>query len=309
MILLEHEWYIIINPTAGNGKSCKVWSKLKNYLEAQTVQFTYEFTNQIGDGHNMMIDAVRKGFSKFIILGGDGTHHEVVNGLMAIPEITRKSIFYLIYPCGTGNDFARHFRIPEKFELWTGYLQNAYPAPIDVGCILMRDKTSIFFVNEAGIGLEPDVTQRLSLRNSKSGHRLRYLWQALKAIFSFPGITITINKDGYTTNEHLWNLTLANCRYLGGGFQLCPGANPMDGLLSYTKINYVSKWKLIKDIKRFFDGSVDRLPYTELGESSLMLVEPLGAQDVLLEVDGEICGILPVEFRVIRDAINFCIPA
>ena len=109
--------------------------------------------------------------------------------------------------------------------------------------------------------------------------------------------------------DHLWNLTIANSRYLGGGFQLCPKADPKDGLLSFSKIRYVSKWRLILDIVRFFNGRIDTLSYTTVGKTSKILVEPLGSQEVLIEVDGEVRGSLPAEFSVINNALNIYVPS
>ena len=273
------------------------------------IQYSVSYTQTGGDAIGIARLAVVDGFKNFMIFGGDGTLHEVTNGLMHASSEERKSISYVVFPCGTGNDFARHFRIPSKPQSWIKFLESALTQPIDVCQINMPDKPVLYYANEAGIGLQYEVAQRLS-ENIKSGGRWQYVWQSLQSLFVYHGVLVQIKVNEYPPREdHLWNLTIANSRYLGGGFQLCPKADPNDGLLSFSKIRYVSKWRLILDIVRFFNGRIDTLSYTTVGKTSKILVEPLGSQEVLIEVDGEVRGSLPAEFSVINNALNIYVPS
>ncbi|MBK8502291.1 MAG: YegS/Rv2252/BmrU family lipid kinase [Saprospiraceae bacterium] len=293
---------------AGAHRGHRQWQRLERQFRILSISFVVCLTKDEGDAAQQAVIAFRQDFRDFIVVGGDGTHHEFVNGIMGLASHDRASVQYALFPAGTGNDFARHFKLPGEVNQWIKYLNRAVATPIDVGRIDITNKAPIYFINEAGLGLEAAVIHRLSVKPSKSRSNLRYLIEAIRTIFSFAGIRVRLAGDASNSELHLWNMTVANCRFLGGGFQLAPEASPLDGQLDLSIISKTSRWRVISSILYFFNGKVAQLSYTKHLQSSRVLVEPLGDSEVLIEVDGEIRGSLPAEFCIMEQAINFYIP-
>jgi YegS/Rv2252/BmrU family lipid kinase len=301
-------WFVIVNPVAGSHRAQFQWCLLEEKLQKLGISFVAYLTKGKGDACNQAMIAFQQNFRNFIVVGGDGTHHEFVNGIMGLTNDERRLVRYTLFPAGTGNDFARHFRLPGKIEPWLTYLNCATDTPIDVGRIDMTNQSSIYFINEAGLGLAASVVKRLSDKSTSARSNLKYLIEAIKTIFSFEGIRIRLSVGASKEELYLWNLTVANCRFLGCGFQLAPGASPADGLLDTSIISKTGRWQVISDILYFFNGKIKKLHYITCHQSSSVLVEPLSDSEVLIEVDGEIRGSLPAEFFVMEQAINFYIP-
>lgn len=301
-------WYVVVNPVAGARRGYRQWQHLERQLVKLNLSYVAYMTQGKGDASNQARIAYHQNFRHFIVVGGDGTHHEFINGIMALPEHDREMVCYTLFPAGTGNDFARHFRLPGKVDQWLQYLRLARSTSIDVGRIDLTNRAPVYFINEAGLGLEAAVVQRLTGNRSNTSSNLKYLIEAIKEIFSFAGVGVRIVSDTSTSELHLWNLTVANCRYLGGGFQLAPEASPLDGQLALATISKTTKWRIISNILFFFNGKIGQLSYTAHHQHSRVFVEPLGQLEVLIEVDGEIRGSLPAEFSAIAHGINFYIP-
>ena len=302
------KWFVIVNPIAGGHRGKSQWQRLERQLLNVNISYEAYLTKGSGDASNQAVKAFQQNFRNFIIVGGDGTHHEFVNGIMDLPSHDRRSVCYALFPAGTGNDFARHFRLPFKADHWLTYLSQASCTPIDVGRIDIAELAPIYFINEAGLGFEAAVVQRLATQHSNSRSNLRYLLEAIKTIFSYRGVRIRITNDDSSPELHLWNLTVANCRFLGGGFQLAPEASPFDGHLALAIILKTTKWTVIRNILYFFNGTIGQLNYTNHHQSSGILVEPVDDSEVLIQVDGEIRGSLPAQFSTTAQAINFYVP-
>jgi YegS/Rv2252/BmrU family lipid kinase len=293
---------------AGGGRGVRQWLRLEHQLLRLNISYVACLTIGEGDAGKQAVLAFQQNFRNFIIVGGDGTHHEFINGIMGLPNHDRASVHYALFPAGTGNDFARHFKLTGNIDEWLKYLNWANSTAIDVGRIDIVNMPPIYFINEAGLGLETAVVEKLAGQQSNSRNHLRYLIEAIKTIFSFSGVRIRIASEHSSSDLHLWNMTIANCRFLGGGFQLAPEASPFDGYLALACISKTTKWTVISNILYFFNGKVGQLSYTAHCQSSRVLVEPVDDSEVLIEVDGEIRGSLPAEFSAIVQATNFYVP-
>jgi len=304
---VDSSWYIIINPVAGGRKAMKSWKLLENHLILHNIRFKAQLTSQPGDARKLAILVSKANAPNVIVIGGDGTLNEVVNGLMDLSVKDRSNIRLTILPAGSGNDFARHFSIPMTIKPWLAFLQGARIAALAVGMITSSDTMPVYFLNEAGIGLESAVVLKLTAKAATKPNKMMYLLQAVKALLH--SSVVWLRDDSTPDPYRAWNVTLANCRYLGGGFRLCPTASPFDGRLTVTKINEVSPWRLIFNIRQFFNGRIHQLRFTRQLQTSRLFVEPLGDSVVLIQADGEIRGRLPATFSVETEAINFYLPS
>jgi len=111
-------WFFIINPKSGNGSSSQRWSELEKLLQAENIPYQYSFTETIGHAIHLAKAAVEKGFRKIVAVGGDGTGHEVVNGILMQETCPSTEISFFLYPVGTGNDWVKMYGIPKKMKKW-----------------------------------------------------------------------------------------------------------------------------------------------------------------------------------------------
>ena len=113
---MKTNWFLIVNPTSGKGKSKKNWSKISDELVKQNISFSFAFTEYSKHEEVLVKNAIKNGFSKIISVGGDGTLHHVVNGIMKQKLVKTNSIQLAVIPIGTGNDWVKTYNIPTKIE-------------------------------------------------------------------------------------------------------------------------------------------------------------------------------------------------
>jgi len=113
---MKTNWFLIVNPTSGNGKSKKNWRKISDELKKQNIIFSFAFTEYSKHEEILVENAIKKGFTKIISVGGDGTLHHVVNGIMKQKLVETNSIQLAVIPIGTGNDWVKTYNIGTKIE-------------------------------------------------------------------------------------------------------------------------------------------------------------------------------------------------
>lgn len=108
----SNRWFVIINPTSGNGSSKRKWPRIKALLNAEYFDFDYAFTEY--ENHSVLLVqiAVKQGFKKIISVGGDGTLHNIINGIQRQNTVNSSYIQIGVIPIGTGNDWIKTYNIP-----------------------------------------------------------------------------------------------------------------------------------------------------------------------------------------------------
>lgn len=174
----------------------------------------------------------------FVIAGGDGSLHHSVNGLR---EMGRP--FGLI-PGGTGNDFARGSGVPEDMERAAQLLVANAPGPYDVVTI-SGESSSIDAVNAAHLGIGVQAAQAAADWKEGLG-KLAYPAGALSAARTFDPEVVTMNLDGKTIldEEAVALVAVCNGRFVGGGTELCPAADPCDGQFDVVVMRADTRTKL-----------------------------------------------------------------
>ena len=114
---MNNSWFVIVNPVAGNSKFNKYWSDIQQELKFNNI--TYEYTKTEYSNHEKIIvkQAINKGYKKIISVGGDGTLHHVINGIMTQNTIKPEEITIAVIPLGTGNDWIKTYNIPKNILL------------------------------------------------------------------------------------------------------------------------------------------------------------------------------------------------
>ena len=178
-------WFVIINPTSGNGSAKKQWPKIEQLLKANSFEFEYAFTKFSKHSIKLIHTAVNQGFKNIISVGGDGTLHNIVNGIMTQKMINPSNIAVGVIPIGTGNDWVKTHGIPRDIEKAIQIIKKGNIATQDLGVIKFLDqsKPSIYFNNLAGMGFDGYVVSKIG--KYKQFGALAYLIGTMAGLFSF----------------------------------------------------------------------------------------------------------------------------
>lgn len=235
---------VIFNPAAGKGKSWWRWESFERQL-SRTFAFETHSTTRAGDAEKLARNAVASGIERILVVGGDGTVNEVVNGVVG------SSVAIGIIPFGTGNDLARSLGIPKTDRELLGMLQNPGEIRVNVAKVNHRH-----FVMATGFGFDALVANYVNTHPFvKQVGPFGYLIAALRILSAYQPSRVSVTVDG---NElHLmraWMIAIGNCPYYGGGMKLFPGAAPDDDLLDICMVANLGKLKVLRIFPLVYTG-------------------------------------------------------
>lgn len=303
-------WYIIVNPAAGNGKAAKQWQQAEQMLHAHLTNCTIAHTERRGHAIELAKQAIEQGFRHIIGVGGDGTNHEIINGILTQKIIAATEVIYALLPIGTGNDWIRTHGIPRKLESWLQMLQTGKTILQDIGMVTFQKdgkEQQRYFANVAGMAYDAFVVRYADQHRRWVVHKFFYLLMILRCLFMYRLPKATITFDGQTVTDHFYTINIGIGRYSGGGMQLVPHADPVDGLLALTIARRVSKLGVLLNTYRFYNGTLYRHPKIDIFQVKEM--EVTSDENIELEADGELLGSVPVRFAILPKALRIIIPA
>lgn len=297
------KYYFIVNQNAGGGRGKKVWSITESELTKKGSDYQVFFTEYPGHGTELtrkIAETNPTNIEAVIALGGDGTMHEVANGLKNHPEIPVGFI-----AAGSGNDFSRGFHVPTK-TLWALEHILTYKKDnskqYDVGNFHSKDYEGIF-TSSIGIGFDAliaDVTNKAVYKRLLNKIRLgflAYVITLLRLLFTFKPFDTRFILDG---KEYLfdktWLIAISNISYYGGGMKINPTASPDDGILNVCVVNNLSRWKLLLLFLTVFNGKHIRIKEVTIFTGKKILVDT--SRPVPFHTDGEVNGKTPVSVKV-----------
>ena len=235
--------------------------------------------------------------------GGDGTLHQVLNGLMDFrrqhPE--KKAPTLGIVPLGTGNDFARICGIKDISALLDRLANGG--TPTDCGVIKDSEGQERHFINVASIGMGPDVVRRLESDSRWLGPDLTYLRAIVKSFFGYQPEEITLQDGDGNWSGRIRALAVANGRSFGSGLCVAPDAEPDDGILQTFVAGDVPLTTFMYLLGRIKQGH--RISHARARYGKGRTVSLTGASDILMEADGELVCRLPAEISLRPHAIRF----
>ncbi len=237
-----------------------------------------------------------------VVLGGDGTINEVVNGLVDDQGPVQPELRLGIIPRGTGADFVRTLGIPHDLDAALAQFAQGRVREVDVAKVRFRDFAGQdavrFFVNEAEIGMGAAVCQEVNRSSKRLGGRLSFLRGILVTMFRYPDhwVTLTLD-DAQPWRIRLNNAWLANGQYSGGGIRMAPRARLDDGLLDVVAIAHAPLMEKIVRMRKLRSGEfIDQPTVTYL---TARRIEARSEATVPIEVEGEPIGTLPATFEVL----------
>ncbi len=290
---------LIVNRTAGRGKCGQLWPLAKDLLHSLGVNYEVSFTEGKGDATKLAAEALNSGITRIVSMGGDGTLHEVVNGIGIRPEVTLGVI-----PAGSGNDFVRSLGMaPGDWKVACELIARGNTMPVDIGQVSER-----LYANVSGVGFDAAVANcanewgKIHFRGSAA-----YMAALLRTLKEFSPTEVTIELDDRTIQGSSWLVAVANAQFFGGGMWVAPEASMQDGLFDICILGELSKAGFLKAFPSVFSGKHLKHPAIHLFRSRKVRITT--KSDYLVQADGEIVGSTPIEYQLHPSALQvYCKP-
>lgn len=334
---------LIANPISGKGRAKTIAEQAYAAITEAGHIGTLVLTAGTGDAERFAHDAVNAGIRKIIACGGDGTLHEIVNGIASLKspdantehtQATVAAVTLGVLPCGRGNDFAAAIGVPRKSDAAIQNLFTGKPTQVDLGKItplsveetargtgtrptvaeeirvgeLPRSQTqkTRHFITIATCGYDAEVSRRGAERSTPFKGTAAYVCAALATLTDYKYPTIKLAGDfGTLEGKHLLAATGITPRY-GGGFRIVPNAHYDDGLFDVCSIRPVSKITILRLLVTLFWGGHVTHPAVEIHQTRTLRIETEPA--MLLYADGEPMCETPALIEIVKHGLTVLAP-
>ena len=306
------DWLVVVNPNAGRRKGEKDWGEIAKLLEDANISFVSVFTQRKFQATQLTRRHIEKDYKKIIVVGGDGTLNEVVNGIFEQKKYDPSDIQVGMIPVGTGNDWCRMYGVKSEYA-------DAIETISD-GKTLLQDAALVeyfedsmprkrYLVNMAGIGYDALVAQKTNAQKEKGqSNALSYIYNLVASLFRWTSRSATIKVDDETIEAKVFSLSAGINQFNGNGMKQLPFASPVDGLLDLTIIRHVGKMLVLRSVKKLFDGSFVNLPQVSTHRGSRIEIHSNSRKDMALEVDGESLGHSPITISAVPSGLTMIVP-
>ena len=316
-------WFAVINGYAASKKASSKWTKAEERMKARGMVFHGCRTGKSGNAMEITFDACMAGYRRFIAVGGDGTVHDVLNGIAAYVDSHAQSSFsdftLGVIPVGSGNDWIKSTGVPKDICKAVDILEASVVRPQDVVRLSVFDFDSLpqkkelavsYMANIGGIGIDARVCEKVNaLKTQGKRGKILYVTSLLRAISERKPALARVECDGKTVFDGAYlSMAFGVGKYSGGGMRQTPAAVLDDGLLDMTIIPDLPLKRIAREVPRLFTGTFLKVPELVVSKSKVITVIPydMGCSEPV-EVDGEVVGKVPVEFRVLDSQINIVV--
>ena len=297
---------LIVNPKAGAGSAGE---NLETLQRAADVAFEHwEIKQTEGPGHatELAAAAAKENFQIVAAVGGDGTCHEVINGLIVDDRARNRKLAFAVIPFGTGSDLMKSLKVPRRLSgaLWIAATGMSLPTDIGKATVTTEQGSHTrYFVNVAGFGANGEVVRRANASSKRLGGRVTFLRASLATAATYKPPQIKLaweTPDGAGDWEgRLMSSFLANGAYCGGGMWVGKGGNMHDGLMELSLLPPSSKARQALDMRRLYDGKLDRAAGALRLRVSALKATARPGDKVYIDLDGELSGMLPARFEIL----------
>ncbi len=297
---------MVVNPAAGGGKAGKDWPKIEKLLIKHGVMHDPVFTNRRLHAMVLARQKIEQGYSRIIVVGGDGTMNEVINGVFAQKQMPTAEVMMGMIPVGTGNDWGKMFHIPAEYEAAIETIKNQKTFVQDAGVVTYYKHNKSwqrYFINIAGMGFDAKVVARSnSLKDRGKSSPGLYLATLFTSLLGYRSIRAKIEIDGNAFKRKVFSMNVGIGKYNGGGMMQVPHAIADDGLYSITLIKRMGKLNVIANIRKLYNGKITTHSRVEAYTGKVINVDSPSL--LLLETDGETLGHSPMEFQIIPRSVK-----
>lgn len=292
------KYVFIVNPTAGRGRTGRLWPEIAEEVKLSGVPYQVWFTTRRGEATEMARRASQEENVTVVAVGGDGTVAEVVNGLAGSSTVLG------VIPTGSGNDLARTIGLPVEPREACRVVLGGRPRPIDLGRVDGR-----YFINVAGAGFDAEICRMINEDLRWARGATAYFLATIATLFRYAPAPMTIVMDGREVKAEAMLVAVANGKYYGGGMKIAPQAEIDDGLFDVCIVEALSKPGFLQAFPKVYQGKHLTHPRVSLYRAKqVSLVSPAG-RPLYAQADGELIGRLPLELTVVPQACHVLVPA
>jgi diacylglycerol kinase (ATP) len=296
----------LVNPAAASGTTGKRWPEIAHRAAARGLEGDALVSDAPGRLTTLAADAVAAGAELLVVVGGDGSVNEVVNGI-----VDAEGVVLAVIPRGTGWDFVRTYDIPRDLDGAIDVALNGSVREIDAGVVTYRawsgEEASACFANVASAGISGAIAQRANESSKALGGKVSYYWATLAVFIGWQTGEMRVEVDGESRSGRMIDAMVCNGRYLGGGMMMCPEAEPDDGVFDVMLIGDVTKRDLLFVLPKTYRGKHLPHPRLELLRGRVVTVD--SDEPLPIELDGEQPGTTPARFEVRPRALRLRVPS
>lgn len=300
-------WMVIVNPKAGSGKGLQDWPVISNRMYASGLHFTCLFTEHKYHATELTVKAINDGYRNIVAVGGDGTIHEVVNGIFIQKKVPTTEVALAVIPAGTGNDWVRMYGISKTYSEAVRSLVEKRTVLQDVAAVSYyetRVKHTRYMANVAGLGYDAVVNMKYNnLKDEGKYGKWLYLRSAMSTFARYSPVSFKIRTDG---KEFYRGMVFSGAvgigKYNGGGMQQTPDAAVDDELMDLTIIKKMSKLRIARNFKLLYTGNIYSVK--DVLHCQCKKIEIDTFPESRIEIDGEAVGTSPFVFELVPHAIR-----
>ena len=249
---MQKHWGVILNPKAGD-KKISGKQTISEALKSGGIDGDFRYSEYAGHATVLARELVAAGYRHVLVVGGDGTISEVVDGLMT-SGVDSRELTFAILPSGTGNDWCRYWNIGKRIDECLAHLEKGRTKRVDVGCLTYnkaQDVVTKYFINSVGLGFDAEIVSRAEqFGNFAKGISLNYLFALIVCAVTHKSKPILFEADNDTFNGDFFTMSIANGPYTGGGIKQTPDADPTDGQFDVLLASRPTVYQTIRDISR-----------------------------------------------------------
>jgi diacylglycerol kinase (ATP) len=300
----------VVNPKSGGGATERTWDSMRATIERALGPIDVEMTKRSGHGTELAREGAKAGHELVVAVGGDGTFHEVVNGLMEAKADGKTETRVGLIGQGTGGDFRKTLGIEHRLDKYLDALSSGKERPLDVGRFSGGGKKDHYFVNILSAGMGGLVDRYVADASKALGGKAAYFGASLKALVAarLGNVKCKVTLDGTTEERAIRSYMIAVCngRYFGGGMKVAPQAQIDDGTFDVVALGATSKLGFALTSSSIYSGDhIGRHGTVHFRANKIeMDLANDDARDVfLLDVDGEPMGGLPLTIEAVPKAL------
>jgi diacylglycerol kinase (ATP) len=305
------KWAVIINLKSGKRHFRTQMNFLFKSLDEAGIAYEHRITEFAGHAILIARHFARQKFRNFLVVGGDGTISEVINGIFDVHIAHAQDLRIAQIPRGTGNDWARFWGLSSDYKHAIQTFLQGKTLPIDIGKVefeLEGEKQTRFFINSIGFGLDAAVAHQANrLKKFVGSHSILYFFALLGAVFQYKPKMAKISNPEKDIEDYLFTMNIANGCYSGGGMKQNPDAVPWDGKLDLMMVRKPGFKDIITALPLIFNGKILQHQAIESFRSETIFLNTQNGN--YFEADGIVVHYAPpVTISLLPGAIQMVIP-
>jgi len=301
---------VILNPRSAHGRAGRAWPRLEPAVRQALGLFTLLETERSGHASELARNALKQGHDRIVSVGGDGTHHEVVNGFFDDLVPVNPDATLALLPLGTGSDLARTLGLPKGLDAAPLLaLTSTIGADVGRATFTLSDGTraSEYFINVSHVGAGGAVAERVNRTTKVLGGFPSFLWGVLATLLTYQNVSLRLDIDGQKLSQVCNDIVIANGRYDGGGMLVAPEARLDSGHFEVYVIGDIGRIESFTNLPKIYKGRLmDRPDKVTHFKAKRIVVE--ADAPVCVNLDGECPGHLPAIFEVLSAAVRLVCP-